>query len=189
MSKSINNKTPWFNKNLVKLARKRNSAHKKAIITFSPSKAWESFRHLKTLFTKEFRLAKTKHFNDFVSKTSSSTKKFWKYIDPYINPNKVIKVSATDILNDQINNSDQDAANTFSNYFKSILNKFEFRSTVLCTRYIIKHFESIPALSCLHNTSNKFEFNKINEKEVYKLLTVINANSAAGSSQIEIFNN
>ena len=120
------NKTPWFNKSLVKLSKKRNKFYliaidslkhikdkncffyKQSLISIKSTAAWSAYIELKNLFSKSFRLAKSDHFKDFVNKSSLSESKFWKYIDPYINPNKRTKLQSSDLSNDDRLLTDQD---------------------------------------------------------------------------------
>ena len=145
------NKTPWFDKALVKLRRTRDNLYHLAFDDFKltnnmKSFAWLKFASIRNLFKSKFRQAKALHFKDFIGKNSTSSPKLWSYINPLLNPNKKSVFNASDLIHSNVNSSPQDIANMFSSSFDSILNKFVFVSISLCLDYISSVFESSESL-------------------------------------------
>ena len=112
------------------------------------SNAWLNFTNIRNLFKSKFRQAKALHFKDFIVKNSTSS----------LNPNKKLAFSASDLMQGNSNNSPQDIANMFSNFFDSVLNKFVFLSLSICLEYISSVFNSANSLLKLSNKQQKFSF-------------------------------
>jgi len=74
----------------------------------------------------------------------------------------------------------QDCANSFFNFFSSILNKFTFTPTDICKRFIRKTFSDSVFLSSILKSSKKFCFRSVTKLEVFKLLKKIDKLSAPG---------
>ena len=132
-----------------------------------------------------FRSKKSNYYKEFVVENSVSTKSFWQKLNPFLNPNKKQKISVS-LISNIINNihSAQDLVQAFSNYFASILNKFDFLNINVCIQFVQKFFEENSTLANL-GPSNVFEFGLTNETIVLEQLKKMNPKSAPGSVNIE----
>jgi hypothetical protein len=175
---------PWYDSDVLYLARKRNKVYFRAIKSKSPSD-WLEFTKSRTCFKKMMRSKKANHYQQFISENSLSNSKLWIYVEPLINPNKKSQIIPSILLPEWINATVQDVANCFSNFFDSALVKFTFLSTSECISYIEQHFSG----SDLSNNSNvrsaNFVFAEISEAEVESALINSNENSSPGFVNIE----
>ena len=108
-------------------------------------------------------------------------------LNPFLNPNKKQKISAS-ILSSKENNihSSNDIVNAFSNYFATILNKFNFMQLDYCKSSVDNFFEKTSSLkNLIPNDFVKFEFGLTSIVEVNELLRKINVKSAPESIGIE----
>ena len=110
--------------------------------------------------------------------------KLWKYINPYLNPNKTVSISSSDLFHNCSSNSPQDIANTFANFFESYFYEFIFISISVCFDYTQNHFKSNTILITYQNGA-KFTFHPVDEEDPKKKLNGIDPYSAAGISGIE----
>ena len=161
------NKTPWFDKALVKLRRTRDNLYHLALDDFKltnnmKSFAWLKFASIRNLFKSKFRQAKALHFKDFIGKNSTSSPKLWSYINPLLT---VIHKSKQKV--------------------SSILNKFVFISISLCLDYISTVFESSESLLKTTYRQVKFSFRAITDVDVKQFLPELDELSAPGISGIE----
>ena len=83
------------------------------------------------------------------------------------------------------NNSPQDIANMFSNFFDSVLNKFVFLSLLICLQYISSVFNSANSLLKLSNKQQKFSFRPITDVDLRDFLSELDELSDPDVSGIE----
>ena len=121
---------------------------------------------------------KASHFMNFVRNTSTSSPKLWKYINPYLNPNKTVSISSSDLFHSCSSNSPQDIANIFANFFESIINKFIFISISSCFDYTHNHFQSNTTLSSYRNDTKSI-FHPVDEEDLKKILVGISGIKSA----------
>ena len=77
---STRNSHPWINRNINKLTRKKNRAHKKARST-KKSKDWNLYTKLKSACQREIRKSHDSYLQDIVSgNMKNNSKKLWSYI-------------------------------------------------------------------------------------------------------------
>jgi len=111
-----------------------------------------------------------------VIENTVSTKSFWQKLNPFLNPNKKQKISVSLISN--INNNihlAQDLVQAFSNYFASILSKFDFLNIKICIQFVQNFFEKNSTLASLWPSNLlKFEFGLITETKVLEQLKKMN---------------
>ena len=72
--------TPWLMSDLSTAMRERDSYHRKAIRSNSPS-MWKKFRKLKLSVNKQLRECKTNYFRDLIQKNSGNSAKLWKTLN------------------------------------------------------------------------------------------------------------
>ena len=180
--KSIN-KAPWLDKELVHLSKKRNKIHRKALFTKN-KEDWSSYKILRNKVASLFSLKKIFHFKNFISNSSTSSKKLWTKLNPFINPNKKSSLAPALILKNTSNNSSSDLSNVFCNFFSSILSKFTFLSLPTCLNYTDNLFKSNSLLSSFLNP-NKFSIDRFEISEVVDSLKALDENSAAGAVNID----
>ena len=106
-------------------------------------------------------------------------------MDPYLNPNKITKVSPSLIINDTYYNTPADIASTFSNFFSSVTNSFSFLNIDNCSNFINNHFSSTSSLKQFSDSKYHFDFLEFSSDEVYKSLRFSRSSSAAGFMGIE----
>ncbi len=82
------NKTPWYNKPLVKLNRIKDKLYKAALVTAKISEEWTIFKIAKAKFKKMLRNSRNEFFKKIVDDNATSTNKLWNCLNPYLNPNK-----------------------------------------------------------------------------------------------------
>jgi len=123
MQVKTKNLVPWFDKDLVILSKKRNRLYNKAISS-KLDNDWLNFKNIRQSFSHLFRLKKSTFYKNIVGNESTSSSKLWRKLDPYLNPNKITKVSPSLIINDTYFNTPKDIAMTFSNFFSSVTNSF-----------------------------------------------------------------
>ena len=78
---------------------------------------WNNFNSFRQSYSKLFRKKKSSFYKNIIRSESTFSKKLWKKLDPYLNPNKITKVSPSLIINDTYYNTPADVASTFSNFF------------------------------------------------------------------------
>ena len=105
------NKTPWYNKPLVKLNRIIDKLYKAALVTAKISEEWTIFKIAKENLKKMLRNSKVEFFKKIVDDNATSTKKLWNCLNPNLNPNKRSIISSFDLLDYPSDNNDQDCAN------------------------------------------------------------------------------
>ena len=182
----ITKNLPWYDRQLVNLAHKRNKLYNSWCKTKLKSDR-EKYVTERNRYYSVFRAKKSNYYKDFVCENSQSTKSFWMKLNPFLNPNKKQKISAS-ILSSKENNihSSNDIVNAFSNYFATILNKFNFINLDCCKLFIDDFFENSSSLKNLRpNDSVKFEFGATTTVEVNSRLKKLNSKSAPGSIGIE----
>jgi hypothetical protein len=130
-------------------------------------------------------LKKSSFYKNIVRNESTSSSKLWIKLDPYLNPNKISKVSPSLIINDTYFNTPKDIAMTFSNFFSSVTNSFSFLGIDDCSNFINNHFLTTPLLNSLSNSDPGFNFVKFSAVEVHKALLSLRSSSAAGFVGIE----
>ncbi len=128
----ITKNLPWYDRKLVNLAHKRNRLYNIWCKTKAAADR-DKYVNYRNKYYSVFRSKKSNYYKDFVCDNSQSTKSFWWKLNPFLNPNEKQKISVS-ILSNKENNihSSQDLVNAFSNYFASILNKYNFLPLVLC---------------------------------------------------------
>ena len=75
--------------------------------------------------------------------------------------------------------------NVFSNFFSSILEKFDFVCIDICKKYVTDFFVNTPSLAKFMTHSVKFDFGTISEVTILHHLDTMNSKSAPGSVEIE----
>jgi len=182
----ITKNLPWYDRQLVNLAHKRNKLYNSWCKTKLKSDR-EKYVTERNRYYSVFRAKKSNYYKDFVCENSQSTKSFWIKLNPFLNPNKKQKISAS-ILSSKENkiHSSNDLVNAFSNYFATILNKFNFINLDCCKLFIDNFFENSSSLkNLIPNDSVKFEFGATTTVEVNSRLKKLNSKSAPGSIGIE----
>ena len=177
------NKIPWIDKAYTCLTKKRDILLNKCNLSYS-SVLFEEYKKIRNKCTSLFHSNKSLYFKNFCNNTSTSCKKLWKKLDPYLNPNKKSTLISSVILNNSSLNTDLHLANSFSNYFSSITNSFKFVSIENCHSFIDKFFDSNPQINH-QNNPNKLEINKLNGSDVLKGLKDLKPDSGTGESGIE----
>ena len=140
---------PWFDKELVKLARIRDKNYhdainlsKNSIIPKDQIKfEFDKFRDSKNQFQSLFKKKKSEHFKNIIDSQSTSSKKLWRNIDSFINPNKKSPIVPNLILKGESKNTTLDAANCFVNFFSTIVNKYVFVQLNICLLFISTFFK------------------------------------------------
>ncbi len=178
------NKVPWYNKELVCLGKHRNKLYRKARRS-KLKKDWGVYKTIRSKFASLFNLLKIKHFSNFINNNSTSTKKFWHKLDPFLNPNKKTRVSSALLSSSTSNSSINELTNVFVNFFSSIINNFTFLNLDICTNYIETTFYSLPSLSTFLNDNNKYEIEQFEENEVINCLKELDDQSASGAVNIK----
>jgi hypothetical protein len=177
---------PWYDKQLINLAHKRNRLYNKWYdnkTQIDRAKYVES----RNKYNSVFRDKKSNYYKEFVCENSASTKSFWQKLNPFLNPNKKEKISASLLSNKENNiHSSQDLVEAFSNFFSSILTKLKFVNINDCKRFVINHFTRSHTLANLIPSDlPKFDFGLVPEKVVLANLSKMNSKSAPGSVDIE----
>ena len=177
---------PWFDKDLVHLARIRDQSYHKMIAQKNDlslnKKDRLKFQEAKTNFQATFKRKKFNHFNKVIESQSVSSKKLWKSISSFINPNKKSQIIPNLILKGHSNNTALDAANCFVNFFASVINKFTFLPLISCFIYINHFFKKYIKIP---NNTPIFNFKKILPNEVLQKLQGLEATSSKGEVGIE----
>ena len=93
--------------------------------------------YVQNLFNKN----KTIYFKNFIETTTTSSRKLWKKLDPYISPNKKSVIKSSLILKNKTLNTDSHLANSFFHFFLSITNAFSFIPIEKCHSFLTKHFK------------------------------------------------
>jgi hypothetical protein len=173
---------PWYDNDVLYLARKRNKLYFIAIKSKNKSD-WTDFTKIRAEFKKLIRSKRASHYQQFIRENSVSNAKLWNFIDPLINPNKKSQIIPATLLPDWINVTAQDVANCFSNFFDSALAKFSFKSTIDCISFIEQHFSN----DALPKNSNglSFGFAEFTESEVLKAFNNSKESSSPGFVGIE----
>ena len=187
----ITKSLPWYDKQLVNLAHKRNRLYNtwcKSKLAYDRAKYVE----IRNKYNLLFRYKKSNHYKDFVADNSQSTRSFWQKLNPFLNPNKKQKISIS-ILSNKENNihSAQDLVNAFSNFFSSILCKFKFIRIDICKNYATDFFSKGPLHQLLQSKQEiVFDFGSTTRSIVESYLSKINVKTAPGSINIEarVFN-
>jgi hypothetical protein len=135
---------PWYDKQLVNMAHKRNRFYNKWFKS-KLSNDRVKYVEVRNKYNLLFRYKKSNHYKDFVSENSQSTKSFWQKLNPFLNPNKKQKISVS-ILSNKENkiHSSQDLVEAFSSFFANILNKYNFINIKSCERYVNDFFSMTP---------------------------------------------
>ena len=182
---------PWFDSALSNLGKKRNRLYNIARAEFKKFKssfsslsslssdhhvklAWSAFSLIREKFNALFRKKKAEYYKNFIDENSVSSTKLWQKLGPLINPNKKTLINVTDIASVGCLNPKQNAVDTFSNYFSSITNSFNFLDLSVCLDYITKSFEN-PRIKI-----SNFSFPEISSDEVFKQLSLLDSKSAPG---------
>ena len=146
---------------------------------------WINFKILRNSFSSLFRKKKSDFYKNIIKSESTSSNKLWRKLDPYLNPNKISKVSPSLIINDTYYNTPADIALTFSNFFSSVTNNFSFLNRDSCSNFITNHFSSISSLKHPLGSDKHFNFIAFNCDEVVKAFSKLRSSSAAGFVGIE----
>ena len=174
---------PWYDKDLVTLAKQRNRLYKKAVRSKSKSD-WSLQKSIRKKFYNLFRLKKSNYFHSMIHSLSSSSKKLWKKIQPYINPNKKTKIIPGLLLPNTFS-TDLDVAEVFSTFFRNITDRFTFLPVRICLGYVDKFFNSCISLLSLRQNTPIFKFLPFEVDEVERVLLSLDTSSASGSCDID----
>ena len=113
-------------------------------------------------------------------------KNYGKKLGPYITPNKKSTLISSQILINNVLNTDLHLANAFCNYFATITNSFKFIKLQNCHNYVKNFFQSNPRLNIFTKNKNiGFNLPDFNAGEVIKGLKALTSNSGKGESGIE----
>ena len=150
---------PWYDKELVNLAHKRNRLYNKWFDSKSKEDR-DKYVESRNKYNSIFRNKKSNYYKIFVSENSASTKSFWQKLNPFLNPNKKESISISLLSNSDNNiHSSQDLVQAFSNFFSSILNNINFIDIETCKLFVHNHFSKFQTLKNLIPTDlPKFEF-------------------------------
>lgn len=169
-------RVPWMDKELVCLSKQRNKFYNRARKKKN-TLDWDLFKLTRNKFKSLFKLKKTLYFNNSINKLSTSSKKLWNKLSPFINPNKKSPICSSLILKNTSTNSIAELALVFSNYFNSILNNFSFTNINTCLSYTNSFFKNIS----FSFSSSKFEFDRIELEEVVSALEDLDITASPGS--------
>jgi hypothetical protein len=182
--KKMNVKTrkivPWFDQDLVHLARKRDKQYYIAVNSKTIGD-WNLFKIMRQDFSKLFRKKKSQHFNDLTK--NAHKKKVWKKIHPYINPNKKSKIIPSLFSKHSASSDPTDIANMFSNYFSTITDIFTFTELSTCSVFIKKCFKfNCSLMKRLKRSCNggKFYIKEFSSEEVGNALKDMRSDSDPG---------
>ena len=188
-TKSLSN-VPWFDKELVQLGRIRDKNYHSALalskyknIPCEDIKVeFDKFKESRNQFHSAFKKKKSDYFKNVIDSQSTSSKKLWRNINCFINPNKKASIVPNLILKGESKNTNLDAANCFVNFFSTIINKYAFLQLNICIAFITTFFKNsfkfvIPA--------EAFTFAPISISEVFNLLNTLDIGSAKGEVGIE----
>jgi hypothetical protein len=178
------NKVPWYNKELVCLGKHRNKLYRKARRS-KLKKDWNLYKSIRSKFASLFNLLKIKYFTNFINNNSTSTKKFWHKLNPFLNPNKKTRISHSLLTSCTSNSSVNELANVFVNFFSSIINSFTFLNHDICSNYIDSMFNTIPSLSIFLNNNNKYDIEQLEENEVINCLKELDDHAAPGAVNVK----
>ena len=178
------NNSPWIDKNYVTLVKKRDSLYYKAL-KLNSELLWREYKNFKNSCSNLFHKNKSLYFKNFINKTSTSVKKFWKKLSPFISPNKKTLLISSVILNNSINNSDLDLATSFCNYFSTITLIFDFLSLSLCISYVTNFLSTELNLRQQADMTDRLVITSFSREEVVKALQSLTANSGVGEVGIE----
>ena len=175
-----NNKTPWIDKELICLGKKRDRVYNKARKTKQIEK-WNLYKTFRDKYATQFKEKRKIYYNNFLDNNSTSTKKLWNKIQPFVNPNKTTSICPSLITKYCQRNSNPflELSNIFVNFFSSIIKQFSFQSLNLCELYINNIFTSNDQLKNLLSR-HKFSLEKFDIDEVAKELKNIDDLSSAG---------
>jgi hypothetical protein len=178
------NSVPWMDKDLVCLSKQRNRLYNKAKKSKTKDD-WSTYKTVRNKFTSLLKFKKIVYFNNILNRLSYSSKKLWKILYPYINPNKKQSISPSLILeNTSSSNPILELANIFINYFSSIISTFPFLNINTCHNFIDNFFRNTPSLSIFHNINTKFDVSHFTRLEVEETLSRIDEFAAPGPVNI-----
>ena len=158
---------PYFDRELVTLARIRDRAYRKVIIENDVIKKKELFGYYqmeRNKFQSQLKKKKYDHYNKIIEAESLSSKKLWQTTSSIINPNKKTILVPNLILKGHVQNTTLDAANQFINFFSTILVKFVFIPIAFCLNFLEDHFTI--NMKILSNFNKSFNFAEISPVEV-----------------------
>ena len=179
------NNFPWIDKNYIGLSIKRDALYYKAT-KYGSNLFWENYKKIRNKCSSIFHKNKSSYFKNFIESTSVSSKKLWKKLGPYITPNKKSTLISSQILINNVLNTDLHLANAFCNYFATITNSFKFIKLQNCHNYVKNFFQSNPRLNIFTKNKNiGFNLPDFNVDEVIKGLKALTSNSGKGESGIE----
>ena len=175
-SKSIN---PWFDRDLLKLSRKRCSAYKKALNEKSQF-SWLKFKQVNALFSKKFKDKKKVYYNELVS-SNLSNRSVWQELKPFIYPVASNSTSEEMKINGRKTSSLSLICAEFASRF-SCLDFLSFDNNLKnCFDFIKRIFES----SFLNTgIENEFDFLPVTNEEVLALLKRLDKLSSPGNCGI-----
>ena len=125
---------------------------------------------------------KSDYMKSLIESVTVSTKRLWKKVDSFINPNRKTKIVSNSLLKGQTNNTDKDAANLFVNFFSSITNIFSFFHINICLAYV-NTFLRVQFPLKIPNTP--FTFEPVTVREAEFALKSLSPGSSKGAVGID----
>jgi hypothetical protein len=145
---------------------------------------WDEYKYLRNSCSKLFYSKKSLYFKSFISSVTTSSRKLWKKLLPYITPNKRTILLSALILNNTDLNSDVDLANAFCNYFATITVAFNFLTLSVCLSYVDNFFMTNILFKSFNNIP-KFKLKLLTKDEVVEGMKSLAVNSGVGEVGIE----
>ena len=172
--------TPWFDKELVTLSKKRSYYYNKARRRKEVS-IWDHYKNLRNAFIFKFKKKKKEYYHNLTKELGLSSKKLWKKLTPYLKPNeKLTNISIH--RNGIVQNTPEELIITFSNFFSTaIIGESSFPPTTQCIPFIQKNITNFISK---RDTPTTFKLNYFTTEEVAKVLCAIDPSSAPGISGI-----
>lgn len=133
---------PWYDSHLIKLSFKCDRMYSKYLEDKSSENRLE-FMKFRNKYRSATRHKKSSYYKNFIKNFSISSSKLWKKLKPFFQPNKITTLSPHFFALVNKNFNCHDMVNLFSNYFSSILNKFDLINIDSCLDYVENHFRNI----------------------------------------------
>lgn len=117
---------PWFDGSLLKLGKQRDLSYHQ-LLDAPNERNLANYHRLRNAFKRFVRNKKSNFFVKLVESFKQSSERLWRRIHPFVNINKKQPLNTALLASNNPHFKLQDAVNSFSNYFGSILNKYQFR--------------------------------------------------------------
>ena len=158
-----------------------------------------AYRKQRNLCVTLLRKAKKQYFSNLEPKLITENKKFWKSVKPLFSDKITVKEIVNLTENGEILSSDTDIADTFNDYFSSVVQNLntpreKFINTDLCINSVLeiiekyKHHQSIISINKKMREKGlpKFSFHLVTLDETFKEVALLSDKKASQASDIPV---